>query len=395
MKTEKKIYILYVFFLVVAAAAVLELGARWRYTKSYLAVNIHKDPVYHHRIPPYFKGTMQSDGDFNDTFVVNNKGMRGPGDYEVSKLEGVFRIAVLGDSFTFGVGVKAEETYAYLLQKMLNAPQPGKYQVLNFGVSSFSPVLELICLKREVVHYQPDLLIVALDLCDIQDDYFYEPHVLYDRYREVDACNPFRTHEGLDLWAWIKQKSVCLTMLDEKLFQSFRKIKTIGPAAYLRNKIKGVRNKTEILTNPNIDNIEFDRFIFSRENKNRSIVTAHWKRTAGHLAMIKGFCDRHSIKLLLTTYPYGHQVGPHEWDKGRRYWAFEPGRVYDASAAFKTVEIFSRENSIPFISLLEPLKRHPDEKLYYHNDGHWTARGHEVVAESLFQSEVFKKLARS
>lgn len=394
MKSDKKAYILYVIFLLVVAAVVLEVGARWRHTRSYLAANIRRDPVYHHLIPPNTQGTMSSEGDFDDIFIVNNKGMRGPGDYQYAKKEGVYRIAVMGDSFTFGVGVKAEETFSSFLQQMLAGSSAVQAEVFNFGVSSFSPVLEFIYLKWEIVRYQPDLLILALDLCDVQDDYLYEPHLVYDRSGEIVACDPFRYHGGADVWAMLKDRSVFLTILDEKLLQSVRKIKMMGPVEYLRNKINGVRNKTEILLNPNKDNIIFDRFIFAREDKNRFVIMTHWRRTSEYLMRIKRICDDHSIQFLLVTYPYGHQVGAHQWEKGRQYWAFESNKVYDSSRTFRLIESFSHENQIPFINLLGPLKDHADEKLYYNNDGHWTARGHQVAAQAIFESEEFQKLIR-
>jgi len=227
MNKNKIIYVLYTLFLLVIFLAVLEVWARFTYQKSYLAAYIQKDRVFHHLLPPHTKGGMSSEGDFDDFYVTNNRGMRGPGDYDHGKKEGSYRVAVMGDSFTFGVGVKAEETYAYVLQKSLDRSESGQYEVLNFGVSSFSPILELVYLKKELVRYEPDMLVLALDLCDVQDDYFYEPHLVYDAKGEIVACDPFRTRGHPDLWAILKEKLVLFSVLDDKLFQSFRKMKTL------------------------------------------------------------------------------------------------------------------------------------------------------------------------
>ncbi len=394
MNKNKIIYALYVFFLLIVFLAALEVWARFTYQKSYLAATIQKDRIFHHLLPPHTKGGMSSQGDFDDFYVTNNRGMRGPDDYEYGKKGGSYRIAVMGDSFTFGVGVKAEETYSYVLQKLLDRSESGRYEVLNFGVSSFSPILELIYLKKELVRYEPEMLVLALDLCDVQDDYFYEPHLVYDAQGEIIACDPFRIHGRPDLWAVLKEKLVLLSVLDDKLFQSFRKMRTIGLKTYFWNKIHKIRNKTEILIHPDIDNIEFDRFLFSRENKNPSVVLKHWSRTAKYLKMIKELCDRRSITLVLVAYPYGHEVGENQWAKGREYWAFEKHRVYDANQAFSLVRSFADENHIPFVSLLEPMRQHAGAKLYYHNDGHWTAEGQKVAGEAIFESAVFRKLIK-
>src|SRR3989338_3350313 len=125
-------YAVYLAFCLVVAAGGREIYCRFQYQTSYLAVNIQKVRVFHHRIPPHTKGTMSSQGDFDDVYVTNNRGLRGPGDYAYEKKEGVHRIAVMGDSYAFGVGVKAEQTFASGLQRLLDEKEPGRYEVLNF-----------------------------------------------------------------------------------------------------------------------------------------------------------------------------------------------------------------------------------------------------------------------
>ena len=166
----------------------------------------------------------------------------------------------------------------------------------------------------------------------------------------------------------------------------------IGWKTYFKNKIKHIRNKTGILTDPDSDNIELDRFLFTREEKNSAVVKRHWQRTEKYLAMIKKTCDDHGIRMLLVAYPYGHEVGTNQWAKGRQYWAFDSSRVYKADRAFALIQSFVDENHIPFVSLLKPMLESAQSKLYYHNDGHWTARGHRVAAEAIFRSEAFQKM---
>ena len=76
----------------------------------------------------YLKGTP---------FSVNSYGMR---DLEIllSKPDGVCRIAVLGDSFTMGSGVRLSETYVKILERLLNADSGrSRFEVLNFGVAGY------------------------------------------------------------------------------------------------------------------------------------------------------------------------------------------------------------------------------------------------------------------
>ena len=384
-----------VYFIIVLTVilTVSELTARALYKHPYLTGLFKDDSTFHHMPPPYYEGGMRSEGDFDLPFTTNNKGMRGPGDYTYDKAPGVFRVAVLGDSFMFGVGVQADETFSAVLEKLLNRSSEGpkKYQVYNFGVNSFSPLLEYIYIKREVIEYKPDLVILMLDLCDMQDDYFYEPHIVKDASGDIVGCDPFRKNGLPDLKSLLMRHSRLYFMLDQKLFQSFRKMKTLGFRRYFENKIKKVRNKTDILVNKEIDNIEFDRFLFVREGKNKAVVTRHWERTAKYLSMIKQYLDKQGVRFIMATYPYGHQVGERQWDKGRAYWAFEHGRVYDPSAAFATIEDFAKMDGIKFIKVYDALRARKDEPLYFTSDGHCTKLGQEIAAESVYSSPIFRK----
>ncbi len=379
---------------VVAACIVFaagELYARLVYKDSFLGGFQKADPVFHHLPLPYSEGSMDNGCDFSLTFRTNNRGMRGPGDYAYEKEDGVFRIAFLGDSFVFGQGVKADETASSFLEALLTTSGTRRYEVCNFGVNSYSPILEYIYLKKEAAKYRPDLVILMMDIADVQDDYYYEPHLLYGKDGDISGCDPFKRSGKPDWAALCKKYSRLFFMLDQKLFQSFRKIGAIGPLDYVSNKLTGRRNKTEILLNRSADAIYFDKFLMFREGKDRRIVMRHWARTAKYLALIKKYLDEHGIEFILVTYPYGHQVGGRQWSQGRAYWGFEPGRVYDPAEGFAIIEDFTRRERIGFINLYDALVRHKDEILYFDRDGHWTKRGHEVVGRALFDNEVFQR----
>ena len=348
-----------------------------------------RDPVFHHIPPPYHNGRMFSKGDFDVPFALNNRGMRGPTDYQYDKGPDVFRIAVLGDSFTFGMGVAAEETMCARLEDLLNAPVGQEYEVLNFGLPSYSPLLEYIYLTHEVVKHKPDLVVLMLDESDVQDDFFYEPHIVRDRDGEITGCDPMVRNGHPDIWEWCLEHSRLLYILDQKLFESLRKIRAIGVTNYMTNRIKKKRNKQDIVLNKDIDSIRFDKFIMFRECKNKDVVMRHWSRTANYIKMIKDYLDRQWIKMVLVVYPYGHQVSESQWAEGRAYWAFERNRVYDPSAGFNMIADFAGQNSIDFINLYDAFRQHKDEPLFFNIDGHWTARAHRVAADAIYENTAF------
>ena len=52
-------------------------------------------------------------------------------------------IFIFGDSFTYGVGIEFEKTYAGLIEQKYS-----NYNVYNFGVGSYSPSVHLYKLKK-------------------------------------------------------------------------------------------------------------------------------------------------------------------------------------------------------------------------------------------------------
>lgn len=68
------------------------------------------------------------------TVRTNNEGLR---DYEyplVKPAQNV-RVALVGDSVTFGAGLNLEDTYAKQLERLLNNHYTKKIEVINFGAS--------------------------------------------------------------------------------------------------------------------------------------------------------------------------------------------------------------------------------------------------------------------
>jgi hypothetical protein len=78
----------------------------------------------------------------------------------IPKPSGTFRIAVYGDSMTEAVQVDLNDTFTSLLEEFL---QKAGYsvEVLNFGVNGYSPIQELLLLKKEGPKYAADLVILA------------------------------------------------------------------------------------------------------------------------------------------------------------------------------------------------------------------------------------------
>jgi lysophospholipase L1-like esterase len=97
----------------------------------------------------------------------NRFGMRGA-ETVMAKPQNVWRIAIVGDSVTYGLGVEADETFASLLESRLNETGIGPVEVLNFGVPGYSTFQEYVLLKNRVLRFDPDLVVVTFTPDDVE-----------------------------------------------------------------------------------------------------------------------------------------------------------------------------------------------------------------------------------
>lgn len=105
--------------------------------------------------------------EFSYPHITNRAGMTGlplP-----KKRNNKVRIAILGDSFTEGIGAPPDSSYPHLLQKLFNTYLPNKVEILNAGLCGSDPVYEYELLKDSIEEYHPDIVIVNILSGDIRD----------------------------------------------------------------------------------------------------------------------------------------------------------------------------------------------------------------------------------
>jgi lysophospholipase L1-like esterase len=76
------------------------------------------------------------------------------------------KIALLGDSTSFGWRVEYEDTYGEALRRMLEARSGRSVEVRNFSVPGYNSHHERVCLQNRVLPWKPDLVILHYDFND-------------------------------------------------------------------------------------------------------------------------------------------------------------------------------------------------------------------------------------
>jgi len=110
---------------------------------------------------------------------INSLGYR---DHEFNKNKDkkVFRILTLGDSMTWGVGVKdIDNLYTELLEKKLNSESKNlEYEVINAAKNGTGAEFYLNALKNEGLSLEPDLVMIGFFFNDIQGEQSNKPKPL-------------------------------------------------------------------------------------------------------------------------------------------------------------------------------------------------------------------------
>ena len=119
------------------------------------------DEVTGSRLRPGIEGWTRAEG---EAYVkVNSRGLRDR-EHAMPKPPGIYRIAVLGDSYAEALSVDLDETFWWLLAQRLQACefQPGKrIEAVNFGVSGYGTAQQLLTLRHRGWEYSPDLVLLA------------------------------------------------------------------------------------------------------------------------------------------------------------------------------------------------------------------------------------------
>lgn len=374
---------------------ILEVGLRVWWIKGPAGIGAGlEDPHFHHRLKPNTTYHYTSD-EFDVGIRTNRFGLRGP-DPVIPKPPGKVRVLMLGDSFTFGFPVRDNETFCALAEQRLRE-RGLPVEIVNGGVSGYSPTLEYLSLRDQFLAFEPDLVVLWYDLGDLQEDHWYQKNLRYDAAGRIVGCDPRYVNGRFDRWQWIKERSALAKYVDVKILRVFHWMRILGPVEYVKVKLRGERAKVaaaRLKTQQHAPDLgAVASFLLVRETSTPELVAPVWQLSARYLRMIHELLRERNIPFVIGVYPYGMVVGPDQWAKGRTYWGFAAGKTYDAGLARATFRRFAEQEGVPLIDSYDRF-RAADQRLFYDWDGHMTAAGHATLAAALTDDPAFLALLR-
>ncbi len=323
------------------------------------------DEYRHHRLVPNSYSEFRR-RDFSYIQRVNSLGLRGR-EVPAEKPANGYRIVMLGDSFTMGMGVGDDQTFSVLLEGELKptvAACGRSIEVLNAGVDSYAPVLSFLQLKRDLWPLKPDMVVLNLDVSDLVQESAYRREAVRGPDGEIVAVPIRRGRESL---------------IDRIRTWTERHLFFTRAALFYANRLLNYRNVNitvrDVVTQANAE-------IVAHTLSGDVDRSEQWRAIFDSIVKMKAFCENHGVEFILTVYPWAHQVSDTEWIPGR--YTFMPRNAVASDKSLNTVHELSASNNIQLIDLFPAFRAYKGhDALYYSHDQHWTPAGHRVVADGI------------
>jgi hypothetical protein len=160
--------LLFLLYLLIITFTLLEVCVRlWGYSEHHLCDAIYQ-PFDASPEIPYVHQPNLSHARARGLAIINTDslGLRAKttGERYGPHQDKEFRIALVGDSVTFGEGVsRTEDTFAQVLEDTLNLKQGAwRVKVFNFGASAYSVRVMAATLRQRMPEVEPDMVLMAI-----------------------------------------------------------------------------------------------------------------------------------------------------------------------------------------------------------------------------------------
>lgn len=341
------------------------------------------DPVLNHAlIPaiPYVHTGIPRGLEFCVSGRINRMGMNDD-EIDPATPPAAPRVLVLGDSFVEAKQVLRPNNFCEQLQARLRRELGTPVEVINAGVSSYSPILEYLNFKTRLRSLRPNVVVVAFFANDVFDDLRYSQAATFD-----SAGRPLAVSAGVP-WLSLQRNTGNDARLYRKAFDTIRYAppSTLGSISYLCSTIEqswALRLLHEEFPDPPRSD-EF--FSIDTDPSLESLQQQGWQLSRNYLSMLSQECSQAGAQMILCSVPIAAQV-LQQSARG----TFSGPAATDAD--HRHVRAIAAELGLPYVDLLTPL-RQASGRLYYPRDGHWTPRGHKIAADTLYPV-VLKTLAK-
>jgi GDSL-like lipase/acylhydrolase family protein len=318
----------------------------------------------------------------------------------------VFRIVVLGDSFTEALQVPVERTFPYVLEQRLNLENSKRFEVINLGVSGFGTAQEYLTLKYYGLKYHPDFVILAFLIANdvinnslaLETDKDRPFFVLSDGNLEqlpfkVKVSNPTEDKvEAKKDTAGQFQIKYLLLKYSTKFFPNiyYSLSDRIKQTPWLANFLWEIGIKKSKPELPDKYKNEFPISYHTYTAEYPPEWENAWKVTKALILKSAKELETDKIGFLVVVIPSELEFRPDIWKKILDDHPQMKAIKFDLKKPERILSNFFETNKIDYLLLRPELEKYTKEtgnRLHfpYEYEHHWNAQGHALAAELIYE----------
>jgi hypothetical protein len=328
------------------------------------------DPVVGFTFKPNAK-TFEKGSEYNAPYQINSLGLR---DREYgAKKEGVFRILLLGDSFSVSHGLPIEDSLSRQLEKALQETaesdgEPVNFEVINTAAGGYSPYNYWKAYRRWAPVFKPDVVLVGLSPDDYECDnenahYLIENGETLDVYKDGQEPRRGKNISFKKLRKWLSWNSEFYILM-----RNFFYYNDIVRRITLWKNPGGVENDSQL-----------ELYMISHQEK----VNKAWSRAFTYLQILKKEAAADGVMLILIPIPLKMEIVTEQYrqvlvSKGLK------NEQIDLDQQLRSISAFCRKENIKVLDPRPAMrKRNAEVPCYFVLDGHWNTEGVRTVTAYL------------
>jgi lysophospholipase L1-like esterase len=312
-----------------------------------------RSAVFHHTFKAYGHHSTQKWGKVSHPISTNSLGFKDQVTREVPLQSSSYRLLLIGDSFTEGIGFPYEKTFVGLVDEAL---KDHNVEVLNAAVASYSPAIYLKKVEYllKTVGLKFEHLIVFLDISDIDDEMtnyrIREGRVVWVGEKDWGIRDFVFEYTGLVKNIWI-----VIEKIQESLSRDPERLRSQEDKKYGTNRYRSLWTiKEEVFTE------------YGRGGVQRAIE---------HMDTLYELLQEHDIGMTVAVYPWPDQIIHHDLN----------------SRQVKIWRQWASRHSVTFLNFF-PYFIQPDSdpksflsEYFIEGDVHWNEKGHQLMAHALME----------
>ncbi|MGB5157631.1 MAG: hypothetical protein WBN77_09380 [Desulfobacterales bacterium] len=316
--------------------------------------------------------TYEKGREYNALYRINSLGLR---DREYGpKKEGVFRVLLLGDSFSVSHGLAIEDSLSRQMERALQEvadTQVGtsvKFEVINTAVGGYSPYNYWKAYLRWAPVFKPDLVLLGLSPDDYDSSNEELIYIIEDGSRVAsfrEGHEPKKRGGSLvrKLRKWLSWNSDFYILLRNFFYYN----KLVGRlSAQFAPKSEARLNQLQQFMSPQPD-----------------IILKYWAKSFSYLEKLHESTSADNVELIIIPIPLKEEIDTAVFQRTLTACGLRKEQM-DINQPLDQIAAFCKKRNIPLLDPRAAIKaRNLEAPCYFVYDGHWIPEGIHTAVVSI------------